>query len=218
MENTAIFIQNALIYAIPVLFAITMHEAAHALAAKHFGDPLAWNLGRVSANPLRHIDPVGTIAVPMLTLLASGAGILFGWAKPVPVRFGHLRNPRSDTIWVAAAGPGANFLMAFIWAFMFKLALVLPAFTFTKPLLEMSRAGILVNLSLMLLNLLPILPLDGGRILHSLLPPRAAMQYGLSERFGIIVLLLLLASGLLGKVLIPMINVFVSIISAVLAI
>ena len=143
-------IQTIAIAALPVIFAITLHEAAHGYAARYFGDPTAWNAGRISLNPMRHIDPVGTLLVPGVILLTSslmaGSALLFGWAKPVPVNFGRLRQPKRDMLWVAAAGPLMNLLMAFTWAVLFKLAIVLPHHLYTVPLAEMSRIGINVNI------------------------------------------------------------------------
>ncbi|HSD61144.1 MAG TPA: site-2 protease family protein, partial [Burkholderiales bacterium] len=188
-------IQAVTIYALPVIFAITLHEAAHGYVAKHFGDTTAYVLGRVSLNPVRHIDPVGTIAVPLVLLvlakLFGGAGILFGWAKPVPVNFGNLRQPKRDMLWVAAAGPGANLAMALFWALMAKIAVFLPQAA-GVPLVLMGQAGVQINLILMVLNLLPIPPLDGGRIAVSLLPSRAAYRFSMLEPYGIMILLALL--------------------------
>src|ERR1700704_1116383 len=167
-------VQTIAIYALPVIFAITLHEAAHGYVARHFGDTTAFVLGRVSLNPLSHIDMVGTIAVPLLILVVSklfgGAGILFGWAKPVPVNYHALRHPKRDMLWVAAAGPAANLAMAIGWALLLKVLLRFPLGSYSLPLGKMAEAGIAVNIVLMLLNLLPILPLDGGRIAVSLLP------------------------------------------------
>jgi len=203
-------VQSIAIYALPVLLAITLHEAAHGYVARHFGDMTAYAQGRVSLNPARHIDLVGTIIVPVLILvlskLAGGAGLLFGWAKPVPVNYSALRRPRQHMMWVAAAGPGANLAMALAWAAMFKAADVLPANYFTQATLLMARAGIEVNVILMLLNLLPILPLDGGRILAGLLPSRLAWRYAKLEPWGLPILLLLLFTNALGVILAPMIS------------
>jgi Zn-dependent protease len=178
-------VQTVAIYSLPVLFAITLHEAAHGYVARHFGDMTAHAQGRISLNPLRHIDPVGTLAVPILILvvskLAGGGGFLFGWAKPVPVNYSALRRPKQNMIWVAAAGPAANLGMALGWALFLKGAEALPVNAFTVPLRLMGIAGIEVNVVLMLLNLLPILPLDGGRIVASLLPHRMAWQYARLE-------------------------------------
>jgi len=190
-------VQTIAIYALPVLFAITLHEAAHGYVARHFGDMTAYAQGRVSLNPLRHIDPVGTIVVPLIMLAFSG--FLFGWAKPVPVNYSALRKPRPHMAWVAAAGPGANLLMALAWALLLKIALLLPENAFSDPLQLMSEAGIKVNLIFMFLNLLPILPLDGGRIVASLLPKRAAWQFAKLEPWGIPLLLLLMFVPIYGS-------------------
>jgi len=203
-------VQTIAIYALPVLLAITLHEAAHGYVARHFGDLTAYAQGRVSLNPARHIDLVGTIIVPVLILvlskLAGGAGLLFGWAKPVPVNYSALRRPRQHMMWVAAAGPSANLAMALAWAAIFKAVDVLPANYFTQPMLLMGKAGIEVNVVLMLLNLLPILPLDGGRIVASLLPSRLAWRYAKLEPWGLPILLLLLFTSALGVILAPMIG------------
>lgn len=203
-------VQNVAIYALPVLFAITLHEAAHGYVARRFGDMTAYAQGRVSLNPLRHIDPVGTILVPVLILATSkllgGPAMLFGWAKPVPVNYSALRRPRQHMMAVAAAGPAANFAMALGWAALYKLAGVLPENDFTYPMLLMARAGIEVNIVLMLLNLLPILPLDGGRIVASLLPAPLAWRYGRLEPWGFPILLLLLFTSALGVLLAPLIT------------
>ena len=167
------------INALPVILAITLHEAAHGYVARHFGDPTAWQAGRISLNPLRHVDPVGTILVPALLLLVSQGGLLFGWAKPVPVDFGRLRRPKQDMLWVAAAGPAANLLMALAWAGMIKgmALLATPGSTTAALWVQMGVAGVGINVVLMLLNLLPIPPLDGGRIMVSLLPHRLALLF-----------------------------------------
>jgi len=203
-------VQTIAIYALPVLFAITLHEAAHGYVARHFGDMTAFAQGRISLNPARHIDLVGTIVVPIAILVAStlagGAGLLFGWAKPVPVNYSALRRPRQNMLWVAAAGPGANLAMAFAWAALYKAADLLPASYFTRPLLLMGKAGMEVNIILMLLNLLPILPLDGGRIVASLLPSRIAWGYAKLEPLGFPILLVLLFTSVLGVILAPMVN------------
>jgi Zn-dependent protease len=200
-------LQTLAIYALPVIFAITLHEAAHGYVARHFGDNTAYVLGRVSLNPVRHIDMVGTILLPLLILVASkllgSGGILFGWAKPVPVDFSALRHPKRDMLWVAAAGPLANLLMAMLWALTFKIALITPLNAFTLPLSLMAEAGITVNLVLMVLNLLPILPLDGGRIAVSLLPNRLAYSYSRLEPYGFPILLVLLFTNTLGIILNP---------------
>ncbi len=215
-------IQQIAIYALPVIFAITLHEAAHGYAAKHFGDKTAYMLGRISLNPLRHIDPVGTILVPLLILLTSkllgGGAILFGWAKPVPVNFNQLRDPKRDMFWVAAAGPAANLAMAVFWAFVIKMAMVLPASYFSQPLAMMGQAGVLINAVLMVLNLLPLPPLDGGRIAVSLLPHRLAYRFAMIEPYGLMILLVLMFSGLLGAILWPFINLVISLLAWVFGI
>ena len=198
-------IQTIAIAALPVIFAITLHEAAHGYAARHFGDPTAWQMGRISVNPLRHIDLVGTIIIPASILLFSGGTFLFGYAKPVPVDFGRLRNPKKDMLWVAAAGPGANLFMAVGWALMLKLAWLMPGNDFTLPLSEMSKIGIIVNCVLMVLNLLPLPPLDGGRIAVSLLPHNLALKFSRIEPWGFPILLLLLFTGILGAVMNPLV-------------
>src|SRR5216117_235162 len=174
-------VQTVSIYALPVLFAITLHEAAHGYVARHFGDMTAHAQGRISLNPLLHIDVLGTIVVPLIILVLSGGRFLFGWAKPVPVNYSALRKPRQHMAWVAAAGPLANLAMALLWALLLKLAVLLAPNFFSVPLRLMSEAGIVVNLVFMFLNLLPILPLDGGRILGSRL---ARMRPPSSGRIG----------------------------------
>ena len=203
-------VQTVAIYALPVLFAITLHEAAHGYVARHFGDMTAYAQGRISLNPARHIDLVGTIIVPIAILVASkflgGAGLLFGWAKPVPVNYSALRRPRQNMLWVAAAGPGANMLMALAWALLFKIFIVFPENYFSEPVRLMCKAGMEVNVILMLLNLLPILPLDGGRIVASLLPSRMAWGYAKLEPFGFPILLGLMFIGALNVILGPMVT------------
>ena len=203
------------LYAIPGIFAITLHEAAHGYAARHFGDLTAYQAGRITLNPIRHIDPMGTIVIPVLILIASQGKYAFGWAKPVPVNFGQLRNPKRDMLWVAAAGPGANLLMAILWAFVVKAIQGVPANYFTEPVLLMARGGIIVNAVLMVLNLLPLPPLDGGRIAVSLLPPKLAYRFARVEPFGMIILLLLMLLGVLGKVMWPFIAGFIALLASV---
>jgi Zn-dependent protease len=203
MDN---LIQTLAIAALPVIFAITLHEAAHGYVARHFGDMTAARAGRISLNPLRHIDPVGTILVPVMIMLLSSGSMLFGWAKPVPVDFGRLRRPKQDMLWVAAAGPLSNLVMAVGWALLFKLTQWLPDTVYTLPLLKMADVGMDVNIALMLLNLLPIPPLDGGRIMVSLLPLRQAIAFSRMERFGFPLLLLLLFTGVLTSILWPLMS------------
>jgi len=193
-------IQKIAIYALPVLLAITLHEAAHAYAAKRFGDATAYMMGRMTLNPLKHIDPVGTVLLPLLSVVIGG--FLFGWAKPVPVNFGALRNPRVGMRWVAAAGPAANLLMAIMWVLLLKLAIVMDN-DYSRPLALMSQAGIGINVVLMVLNLMPILPLDGGRIVESLLPRRLAYNFSRLEPYGMWILLALVFTGLLSPILRP---------------
>ena len=211
-------VQTVAIYALPVLFAITLHEAAHGYVARYFGDMTAHAQGRISLNPLRHIDPIGTILVPAVILVASSvagsSGFLFGWAKPVPVNFSALRKPRQHMALVAAAGPGANLAMALGWAVLLKLGISTPDSGFSEALTAMSRAGIIVNLVFMFLNLLPILPLDGGRIIASLLPSRAAWRYSKLEPLGIPILLLLLFTNVLSFMLEPLIGASAALIRA----
>lgn len=207
-------IQALAINALPVIFAITLHEAAHGYAALHFGDKTAWQLGRISANPMRHIDPIGTLLVPGLMLLISGGGFLFGWAKPVPVNFGHLRHPKRDMLWVAAAGPAANLAMLLGWAFLYKYGVDHPDGLYGTASIAMGKAGIIINASLMLLNLLPLPPLDGGRIMVSLLPNRMAWRFAQIERYGFIILLLLMFSGALNAILLPLMQGLLALISS----
>ncbi len=216
MEN---LIQTLAIYAIPVLLAITLHEAAHGYVARHFGDPTAYLAGRISLNPLRHIDPVGTILVPGAILVASkllgGSAMLFGWAKPVPVDFSRLRNPKRDMLWVAAAGPGTNLLMAICWAALLKLISMTSENLYSVPMTRMALAGIEINSVLMLLNLLPIPPLDGGRIAVSLLPHRLAWQFSRLEPYGLAILLVLLFTDILGVILWPLMGAFRHLLAAI---
>jgi Zn-dependent protease len=192
-------VQTVAIYALPVLFAITLHEAAHGYVARHFGDMTAFAQGRISLNPARHIDFVGTIVIPILILALSGGRFLFGWAKPVPVNYSALRSPKRHMMWVAAAGPASNLAMAVAWALALKLALLLPVGFVSVPLKLMAEAGILVNLIFLFLNLLPILPLDGGRIMAGLLPARVSWQYAKLEPWGLPVLLLLMVIPVSGN-------------------
>ena len=198
-------IQKIAVYAIPLIFAITLHEAAHAYAARYFGDNTAYMLGRMTLNPIKHIDPIWTIAVPLLTLFFGG--FIFGAAKPVPVNFGALRNPKRDSIWVAAAGPLANLAMMLVWALVATIAQRMPD---SVPMLFLSyvgQAGILVNALLMIFNLFPLLPLDGGRIIAGLLPNNLAYQYSKIEPYGMFILIALLVSGVFGKFLGPLVDI-----------
>lgn len=207
MELT--YVQKIAIYALPVIFAITVHEAAHGFAARFFGDMTADRAGRITLNPLKHIDPIGTILLPALTLLVGG--ILFGWAKPVPVDFSRLRHPKRDMLWVAAAGPASNFVMALFWALMIKLSVTSPN-VYSEPMALMGQAGVMINVVLMVLNLLPLPPLDGGRIAVSLLPNHLAYKYAQIERYGFIILIVLLATGILGRIMAPFIDAVIQLI------
>jgi len=177
-------VQTIAIYAIPVLLAITLHEAAHGYVARYFGDMTAHAEGRISLNPFRHVELVGTILIPLLVLYFSSYKFLFGWAKPVPVNYSALRNPRRDMALVAAAGPAANLAMLVGWLLVLKVAIILPHGELTLPIAAMAEAGIIVNLVVMVFNLVPILPLDGGRIVMSLLPRPSAVQYAKFEKWS----------------------------------
>ncbi len=181
-------VQTIAIYALPVIFAITLHEAAHGYVARHFGDTTAFKLGRISLNPARHIDLVGTVFLPLVTLFATGGRIMFGWAKPVPVNFHALRHPKRDMLWVALAGPTANLAMALGWAAVLKMG-ALSGLAQGDFLIQVPLAGVEVNLVFMALNLLPILPLDGGRVVVSLLPGPLAGSFARLEPFGLPILL-----------------------------
>lgn len=212
MELT--LVQKIAVSAIPIIFAITVHEASHGYAAKYFGDLTAEKMGRITLNPLKHIDPIGTILLPALTLMLGG--VLFGWAKPVPVNFAGLRNPKKDMLWVAAAGPASNFVMAIFWVLVLKYAQMAPDYA-AYFLLEMSKVGIMINLVLMVLNLLPLPPLDGGRIAVSLLPMNLAVKLSRLEQYGFIILIVLLFTGVLGKIILPIINFFGQLILGIFA-
>lgn len=195
---------TVLVYAIPVIFAITLHEAAHGYVAKHYGDTTAYMLGRVTLNPVKHIEILGTVVLPIVTLALSP--FMFGWAKPVPVNFANLRNPKRDMLWVAAAGPGSNLLQLVLWAIAAAVLArtVAPTGLVGAFWLAVADAGIKVNIMFALLNLLPILPLDGGRMLASVLPTRLSHAWQGTERYGMIILLVLLFTGAIGFVLSPL--------------
>lgn len=212
------WIQLLSLYAIPAVLAITLHEAAHGYAAKRLGDLTAYQEGRITLNPIKHIDLIGTLVVPAVLLLATGGKIAFGWAKPVPVNFSALRNPKRDMLWVAAAGPGANLAMAIGWALLFKLALTAPENYFSSPLLEMSKGGILINLVLMVLNLIPVPPLDGGRIAISALPHAMAYNLAKLEPYGLLIIMLLMASGVLSSFMYPILGFIIGMLSFVFGI
>ena len=200
-------IRGILVYGPSMILAITLHEAAHGYVARHFGDSTAYMLGRVTLNPVKHIDIVGTILVPLVVGFFSNWRFIFGWAKPVPVNFNNLRNPKRDMLWVAAAGPLSNIAQMLVWATIAKVLML-----FTSPTglvapfwVPVALAGISVNIVFAILNLFPILPLDGGRMLASVLPGNLSYRYQGTERYGMIILLLLIFSGILGKFLVPLV-------------
>ena len=191
-------IQTILIYALPVLFAITVHEAAHGYAARYYGDHTADRLGRITLNPLKHIDPVGTIVMPLVLYIATSGAFLFGYAKPVPVNFGNLRNPKRDMVWVALAGPASNFFQAVGWKL---LLIVLVVSGVEEPFfVEMAQGGILVNLVMWAFNLFPLPPLDGGRILVGLLPYKQAHQVSRIEPYGFFIVMALVLAGVVTSI------------------
>ena len=190
-------IQTVLIFALPVLFAITIHEAAHGYVARYLGDNTAYMMGRVTLNPFPHIDPIGTILMPLMLYFATSGAFLFGYAKPVPVNFGHLRSPKRDMVWVALAGPASNFAQAILWAVAFSLLVGVGAHE--RFFLEMCKAGVLVNLVMWAFNLFPLPPLDGGRILVGLLPWRQAQWLARVEPWGFFIVLGLVLLGIVGN-------------------
>ena len=194
--------QTLLIYIIPLLFAITLHEAAHGWVASKLGDHTARMMGRVTLNPIKHVDPVGTILVPLALLLMPGVGFIFGWAKPVPINFRALRSQKSGMIWVALAGPGANFLMAIGWLILAIISLKLELFI----LYSMARVGIFLNILLAVFNLLPIPPLDGSRVISALLPGPLAYKYGQFEQYGFLILIGLMYIGGFKLFVLPIVN------------
>lgn len=206
-------IQTIAIAAIPILFAITLHEAAHGYVARHFGDMTAAREGRISLNPIHHIDPVGTVLLPILTLWLGG--IIFGWAKPVPVNFAALRHPKKDMLWVALAGPASNLFMALLWALLAKFALTMQGNYFAEPMLDMAEYGIRINIVLIALNMLPLPPLDGGRVAVSLLPFRQAIMLSRLEPYGMFILIFLAMTPLLGMILLPVAQVLTGLIATV---
>ncbi len=198
-------IQLLAAWAIPILFAITLHEVAHGWVARYFGDDTAARLGRLSLNPIKHVDPIGTILVPTVMWLFSG--FLFGWAKPVPVIASNLRNPRQHMAIVAVAGPLVNLVMALLWAAVFKLALIAGGQSVVTQFVSlMAIGGIAINLILMVLNLLPIPPLDGSRVLNGFLPERYARQVDRLEQYGLIIVIALLVTGTLGRIMGPLLS------------
>ena len=194
--DIANLVQTIAIYALPVLFAITVHEAAHGYAARHFGDDTAYMMGRITLNPLKHIDPVGTILMPLMLYFATSGAFLFGYAKPVPVQFGNLRNPKRDMIWVALAGPGANLMQAFLW---FAALILLQGMGIEEDFfLKMCQGGVMVNVVMFAFNLFPLPPLDGGRILVGLLPYRQAELVSRVEPWGFFIVMALVLAGVVS--------------------
>ena len=200
-------ITNILMWIVPLSLAIILHEVAHGWMAYKLGDSTAKDLGRLSLNPIGHIDPIGTLLVPGMLML-SGASFLFGWAKPVPVMFHRLRNPRRDMIWVALAGPGANLIMVFAWAIIAKIVIAMMAVDSTsfQFMIGVVQKGIIINLVLMVFNLLPMLPLDGGRVVHGLLPRELGDKFAVTEQWGMFVIVALLATGMISKIIGPPLN------------
>ena len=199
-------ISTLFVFVIPVIFAVTVHEVAHGWVASRFGDQTARSMGRLTLNPIKHIDPVGTIVVPAIMYFASG--FIFGWAKPVPINWRNLGHPRRDMAIVAIAGPAANLLMLLFWAMSAKVIMLLgnDSNHLTQLLFIMSNIGIMINIVLMILNLFPILPLDGGRVLTAMLPRNLAISFSRMEPYGLIILVVLLLSGVLWKILLPVIS------------
>jgi Zn-dependent protease len=211
-------IQLIAVYAIPMILGITLHEAAHAFAAKRLGDPTSFMLGRMTANPLKHIDPIGTIIVPAIFLLmSSGIGMagFFGWAKPVPVNMQNLRSPRKDMGLVAAAGPASNFAMAIAWAI---IGVVVQTAELDPFFSQVANAGVGINISLAVLNLLPFPPLDGGRIVVALLPPKLAYSFASVEQYGMMILIGLMMTGMLGRIIGPVVEFFIVLIVSIFGI
>ncbi len=195
--DLANIIQTIAIYAIPVLFAITVHEAAHGYVARHYGDNTAWMLGRVTLNPLKHVDPLGTILMPLFLYIATSGAFLFGYAKPVPVRFDRLRHPKRDMIWVALAGPVSNLIQALFWG---ALLYVLLGLGVSEPFfLQMCKGGVLVNIVMFAFNLFPLPPLDGGRVLAGLLPRHAANALSRVEPYGFFIVMALVVTGIVSS-------------------
>jgi Zn-dependent protease len=189
-------VQTVLIYALPVLFAITIHEAAHGYVARYLGDNTAYMMGRVTLNPIKHIDPIGTVLMPLMLYFATSGSFLFGYAKPVPVNFSHLRHPKRDMIWVALAGPASNFIQAIFWAVLF--AVLVGSGVNERFFVEMCKAGVLTNLVMWAFNLFPLPPLDGGRVLVGLLPRKLAWQVSRIEPYGFFIVLGLVLIGVVG--------------------
>ena len=208
-------IQTVLIYALPVLFAITVHEAAHGYVAKYFGDNTAQSMGRITLNPLKHIDPIGTILMPLLLYFATSGAFLFGYAKPVPVNFSNLRNPKRDMIWVALAGPMVNFLQAILWAL--ALIVMVGMGVEERFFITMAKAGVMVNLVMWAFNLFPLPPLDGGRVLVGLLPWKQAQWMARMEPYGFFIVMALVIMGVVSTYwLQPLMSIGYSIINVLM--
>lgn len=206
------FAQRLILFAIPVIFAITVHEVAHGWVANKLGDPTARMLGRITLNPIKHIDPIGTIAVPALLLYLGG--FIFGWAKPVPVTWKNLRHKVRDPILVAVAGPLSNFIMAIFWAFVYKFSQLAPG-AVGNNLSVMGQAGIMINIILLVLNLLPIPPLDGSRVVSVLLPGPLSWQYNRLEPYGFFILIALIITGILSAIMMPFVHFFMVFIQSI---
>jgi len=215
MPSIETIIQTVSVWAIPVLFAITVHEVAHGWVARKLGDPTAYMVGRLTLNPFKHIDLVGTVIVPLVLVILGG--VVFGWAKPVPVNYRNLANPRRDMALVALAGPMANLIMMLIWAVIMKIGILLYGSMpwAAVPLALMGQAGIMINLILMLLNLIPIPPLDGGRVLSGLVPANISDRLDAIEPYGFFILLALLATGILNAILMPPMNLVYQAVSTI---
>jgi Zn-dependent protease len=213
--DTSNLIQTVSVYALPVIFAITLHEAAHGYAAKYFGDRTAYMMGRVTLNPFAHIHWVGTILLPLLLYFSTSGALLFGYAKPVPVNFGNLRHPKRNMIWVALAGPGANLIQAIVWALLY---VVYTDFGVTeKFFLAMCKAGVLSNVVMFAFNLFPLPPLDGGRIVVGLLPWRQAYQFSRIEPYGFFIVMALAITGVVNHLwLDPVMNTTFGLIELIL--
>jgi len=210
-------IQKIIIFAIPIIFAITVHEVAHGWVASKLGDQTARLLGRLTLNPLKHMDPIGTVLLPLFMIVTTG--IAFGWAKPVPVDWRNLRQPKRDMALVAVAGPAANLVMLIIWTLFMMLVNQLPGISPYAMLLlhEMGTVGIIINIILIALNLLPLPPLDGSRIVAAFLSPAMAMKYHQLERWGLVILIVMMFTGVLGKILQPMVSLLLSLVEPLLA-
>ena len=212
-------IQQVVVWALPVLFAITVHEVSHGWVAKLLGDPTAMMLGRLTLNPIKHIDPFGTVLLPLFMVWVSHGAMAFGWAKPVPVTWENLRHPKRDMALVAVAGPASNLLMAILWAVILKICLLFSAnpqwYWLIQPLIYMCGAGILINSILMVLNLFPLPPLDGGRVVAGLLPGPLAYKFSKIEPYGLIILIVLFISDILAAIISPIVSVFVFALSSV---